>query len=175
MDRVVDILWRLGRLTRAETALFDWRVRLLKVGQLAAQVGSYEVAFSVFPPDITDRAAHTEAKEGLARAKHELDQDKLLLGRALDADPKESDTLGKLARYERNLERSLFRTLDELRQLQGPTPESSLAPDFGCRYAGRRRYRMTGFRHITHIPASAARSTHCWPSVRSHPGRDATG
>jgi hypothetical protein len=31
-DRVVNTMWRLGRLGRAETALFDWRVRLLKVG-----------------------------------------------------------------------------------------------------------------------------------------------
>ena len=44
--------------------------------------------------------------------------DAVLLGHAVDADPKESDALGKLARYERSLERSLFRALDELRQLQ---------------------------------------------------------
>jgi hypothetical protein len=118
VDRVVNIMWRLRRLAGAETALVDWRVRVLKVSQLADQVGSYEVTFPVFPPDITDKAAHTEAKEALARAKHERDQDKLLLGRALDADAKEGDTLGKLGRYEKSLERSLFRTLDELRQLQ---------------------------------------------------------
>jgi hypothetical protein len=118
VDRVVNIMWKLRRLAGAETALVDWRVRVLKVSQLADQVGSYEVIFPVFPPQITDKAAHTEATEALARAKHERDQDKLLLGRALDADAKEGDTLGKLGRYERSLERSLFRTLDELRQLQ---------------------------------------------------------
>jgi hypothetical protein len=37
---------------------------------------------------------------------------------ALDADAKEGDTFGKLARYETSLERSLFRTLYELRQIQ---------------------------------------------------------
>src|SRR6267378_5623190 len=42
-DRVVNIMWRLERLARAETALFDWRVRILKVGQLADQVRAYEV------------------------------------------------------------------------------------------------------------------------------------
>jgi hypothetical protein len=51
VDRVVNAMWRLQRLARAETALFG-------------------------------------------------------------------DTFGKLIRYERSLERSLFRTLDELRQLQ---------------------------------------------------------
>jgi len=54
----------------------------------------------------------------LGRAKYERDRDEVLLGRALGADAKEGDVLGKLARYERSLERSLFRNLVELRQLQ---------------------------------------------------------
>jgi hypothetical protein len=115
-DRVVNFMWRLGRLARAETALFDWRVRGFKVGQLADQIRVYEVPYPTFPPDITDKAAHTEATEALARATHERDQ--VFLGRALDADAKEGDALGKLARYERSLERSHFATLEELRKLQ---------------------------------------------------------
>jgi len=120
VDRVVNTLWRLQRLARAETALFDWRIRELKVSQLADQVGSYEVTVwdVSFPPHITDKAAHKEAKEALAGAIRERDRDEILLGRALGADAKEGDALGKLARYERSLERSLFRNLVELRQLQ---------------------------------------------------------
>jgi hypothetical protein len=34
-DRVVNIMWRLGRSELAETALFDWRVRELRVSRLA--------------------------------------------------------------------------------------------------------------------------------------------
>lgn len=119
-NRVINTTWRLERLARAETALFDWRVWELKVSRLADQVRSHEsiLADFSFPTHITDEAAHTEAKEALARAKHERDRDAVLLGRALDADAKESDTLGKVSRYERSLERSLFRNLDELRQLQ---------------------------------------------------------
>ena len=117
-DRVVNFMWRLGRLARAETALFDWRVRGFKVGQLADQIRVYEVPYPTFPPDITDKAAHTEATEALARATHERDRDEVLIGCALDADAKEGDALGKLARYERSLERSLFATLEELRKLQ---------------------------------------------------------
>lgn len=119
-DRVVNIMWRLGRWARVETALFDWRVRQLQVSKLADQVRSHESTLPDFgfPTHITDEAAHTEAKEALARAKHARDRDEILLGRAFDADAKESDAIGKLTRYERSLERSLFRTLDELRQLQ---------------------------------------------------------
>ena len=119
-DRVVNIMWRLGRSARAETALFDWRIQELKVSQLAAKVRSHESSAidGSFLTHIADKTAHTEATEALARAKDERDRDAVLLGRAVDADAKESDALGKLARYERSLERSLFRNLDELRQLQ---------------------------------------------------------
>ena len=82
---------------------------------------SYEQTFPnrfPSPTDVTDKAAHTEASEALERAKYERDRDEVLLGRAIDADAKEGDAFGKLARYERSLERSLFRALDELRRVQ---------------------------------------------------------
>ena len=130
VDRIVNIMWRLGRSARMETALFDWRVRELQVSRLAAQVRSHEstLADFSFPSHITDRVAHTEATEALALAKDERDRDEVLLGRAVDADAKESDALGKLARYERSLERSLFRNLDELRQRQDRRRSRSSPP-----------------------------------------------
>ena len=130
VDRIVNIMWRLGRSARVETALFDWRVRELQVSRLAAQVRSHEstLADFSFPSHITDKVAHTEATEALALAKDERDRDEVLLGRAVDADAKESDALGKLARYERSLERSLFRNLDELRQRQDRRRNRSSPP-----------------------------------------------
>src|SRR4029077_20318553 len=58
-DRVVNAMWRLRRLGRAETALFDWRVRAVKAGELADQVRSYEYYESfpdlkTFGPFVTD-------------------------------------------------------------------------------------------------------------------------
>src|SRR3974377_2347583 len=38
VDRVVNSMWRLRRLVRAETALFHWRVYGLKADRLAKQV-----------------------------------------------------------------------------------------------------------------------------------------
>ena len=130
VDRIVNIMWRLGRSARMETALFDWRVRELQVSRLAAQVRSHELTLAdfSFPGRITDKVAHTEATEALALAKDERDRDEVLLGRAVDADAKESDALGKLARYERSLERSLFRNLDELRQRQDRRRNRSSPP-----------------------------------------------
>jgi hypothetical protein len=60
--------------------------------------------------------------------KYERDRDEVLLGRAIDADAKEGEAFTKLARYERSLERSLFRTLDELRQRQDRRRNRSSRP-----------------------------------------------
>ncbi len=132
VDRAVNAMWRLQRLARAETALFHSRVQGLKADRLAIKVRSYEVTFPGFelPTRITDKAAHAEAREALGCAIYERDRDEVLLGRAIDADAKEGDAFAKLARYERSLERSLFRALDELRQLQDrrrnrPAPRGS--------------------------------------------------
>ena len=121
VDRIANAMWRLGRLARAETALFHWRVHELKADRLAKQVRSYQETFldgPVFPTVIRDKASHAEATEALGQATYERDRDEVLLGRALDADATEGDTFAKLARYETSLERSLFRTLYELRQIQ---------------------------------------------------------
>ena len=93
----------------------------LKADRLKAEVRSYqesELDRIMFRPDIKDKAAHAEASKALGRARYERDRDEVLVGRALDADAKEGDAFAKLARYERSLERSLLRALDELRQLQ---------------------------------------------------------
>jgi len=122
VDRIVNAMWRLGRLARAETALLHWRVHELKADRLTNQVRSYQETFldglSFLAPEITDKAAHTEAKEALRQAVYERDRDEVLLGRAFDADAKERDAFAKLGRYERSIERSLLRNLNELRQMQ---------------------------------------------------------
>jgi hypothetical protein len=44
-DRIVNAIWRLRRLTRAETALLHWRVYRIKAEHLANEVRSYEETF----------------------------------------------------------------------------------------------------------------------------------
>jgi hypothetical protein len=139
VDRVVNTMWRLRRLEGAETELFYSRVHGLKADRLAIKVRSYEKTIgdlARLPTHVTDTAAHSEAREALEQAGYERDRDEVLLGRAIDADAKEGDTFGKLARYERSVERSLYRALDELRQRQDrrrhrPAPSISdvLAPE----------------------------------------------
>ena len=120
VDRAVNALWRLRRAVRAETAFFHWRMHVLKAERLSKEADSYrrDILPALSFTMITDEASHTEAMEALARAEYERDRDEVLTGCAVGADAKDGDAFGKLARYETSLERSLFRTLHELRQMQ---------------------------------------------------------
>jgi hypothetical protein len=119
-DRVVNTMWRLQCVVRAETALLHSRTHALKADRLREHAAIDDLVF-MDPPwsrrTSGDKAASEVAAE-LEQAEYERDRDEVLLGLAIDADAKEGDAFGKLARYERNLERSLLRALDELRQLQ---------------------------------------------------------
>src|SRR5262249_47522748 len=129
VDQVTNAIWRLRRLARAETALFHSRMHELKAARLAVELRSYEAPLlEPFPTIITDPAAQQATSEALRAATNERDRDEVLLGRAIDADAKERDAFGKLARYERSLERSLFRALGELRQRQARRQSGPSAP-----------------------------------------------
>ena len=132
VDRLVSDMWRLQRLVRAETALMHSQVQGLMADRLTDEARSYEMYYFGEPltPDITDEVAHAKAHEALARARYERDRDEVLLGRAFDADANAADTFGKLARYERSIQRSFLRNLDELRQMQNKRqnrPSSSIS------------------------------------------------
>jgi len=123
-------MWRLQRLVRAETALMHSQVQGLMADRLTDEARSYEMYYLPLTPDVTDEVAHAKAHEALARARYERDRNEVLLGRAFDADAKAANTFAKLARYERSIERSLLRNLNELRQMQNKRqnrPSSSIS------------------------------------------------
>jgi len=139
VDCVVNAMWRLRRLGRAETALLHSWIHGLIADRLATQVASYEgtmmdrnptLDIPMLRPDITDKAAHTQASEALGRARYERDRDEVLLGRAIEADAKEGDAFAKLARYERSLERSFHRSLDALHHIQDKRRNRRSSPIF---------------------------------------------
>lgn len=125
-DRVVNAMWRLLRLERVETALFHWRAHKIKADHFASQLPSFpSFSFDVFePPDSSSSAT----KEALGRAIAECGRDEVLLGRAFDADAREGDAFGSLSRYEAVLQRTLSRSLLELRQLQEQRGQQNTPP-----------------------------------------------
>jgi hypothetical protein len=132
IDQIVNAMWRLRRLAQAEALLFHSRMHAVKADRISSEMRSYEKA--AFPgllvTVITDETAHTEASEALRCATYERDRDEVLLGRAIAADAKEGDAFAKLSRYERSLERSLLRALEELRKLQDRRESRPPSPIF---------------------------------------------
>ena len=133
---MVHAIWRLRRLERAEVALFHWHHYTLEEERRSATVGSLvETIYDPLPvlggykTVIKDKIAHADAQADLDRARCERDREEVFLGRSFNAD--ESDTFGKLARYECGLERSLYKALHEFQRLQAarngqpvPVPEA---------------------------------------------------
>lgn len=135
VQRMVNAMWRLRRLEMVEVGVFHWRIYGIKVEQLTRKVRSFEkTALELLPfgeTVISDKASHAEATEELGRVWQQRERDEVLLGRAIDADAANSDSFGKLARYETSLERSLYKALHEFQRLQAarlgqpvPLPEA---------------------------------------------------
>jgi len=70
-DQIVNIIWRLRRLERAETLLFYSRMYSVKAVRMSDKVRSYCEPASIGPFHEMDRAAYTEAREELDRATSE--------------------------------------------------------------------------------------------------------
>jgi len=132
IDQIVNAMWRLRRLAQAEALLFHSRMHAVKGVRISSEMRSYEKAAlpGLLVTVITDETAHTEASEALRCATYERDRDEVLLGRAIAADAKEGDAFAKLSRYERSLERSLLRALEELRKLQDRRESRPPSPIF---------------------------------------------
>jgi hypothetical protein len=127
VDRIVNTLWRLRRLERAETDLLNWRILELKVEQLSKAIGSYQAvkddgcllaSWPLPKITVTDKIGHATVKKRLTSAHENRDGEALFLGRAFDVDASKADTLSRLSRYETTLERTFYRSLHELQRIQ---------------------------------------------------------
>jgi hypothetical protein len=133
-DRVVNAMWRLRRLERVEGALFDWRIHQDEAHRLGVKAGRYvQMPGGLSSMNlggqrtIRDQASYDRAMEEFRSAESERDRAELSLGCAFDADAKDGETFGKLSRYETAIERFLFRSLHELRQVQERRPNCTAA------------------------------------------------
>jgi hypothetical protein len=91
---------------------------MVKAGSYVEIIGGLSSMNLGGKPTIRDQASYDRAMKEFRSAESERDRAELSLGRAFDADAKDGETFGKLSRYETAIERSLFRSLHELRQIQ---------------------------------------------------------
>ncbi len=130
-ERLAGMLWRLRRLSHIEAGIltagaagaFADAADAIAKSHTRTE-GGHEELMAVLVEEaqgrtvIENEEAHSDAKEAAKEARAVLWSVPALLGAAYRNDAGGADALTKLSRYETTLERSLFRSLEELRRLQ---------------------------------------------------------
>ena len=130
-DLVAAYAWRLRRVMQVEKGILTCQVyepRVKKAERTASAFVEYPnssdhrmmelVAEDRGEAVIADPAGHQAALEKLEELRAIRNGNDAMLGEAFLTDASGADSLSKLSRYEAHIQRSLFRTLDELHRLQ---------------------------------------------------------
>lgn len=130
-ERLVGMLWRLRRLSHIEAGILtagaakSFADAAEEVAKTYTRTEEGQAALLATMNEewegrtvIENEAAHTDASDAAKEARAVLWSVPALLGAAYRNDAGGADALTKLSRYETTLERSLFRSLEELRRLQ---------------------------------------------------------
>ena len=126
--RIAMGMWRLRRAERAELGVLAGRLlevekeRALRL-QKSCEVDAFE-QLMVRAASITDEAGHREATAQLAEIRSAEEDDLATLGRGIAKDAAGPGTIDLALRYRTATERSLFRMLRELRDLQAARTRS---------------------------------------------------
>lgn len=117
-EQIVASVWRLRRANQIETGILAWEYYRIRSEEAFQEVKQYEEGggmMDIFPVTITDEHKHEEALQKaleIAALKH---ADIPTLGLTFT---NMQDTFPKLTRYQTALERSLYRAIDALRDMQ---------------------------------------------------------
>jgi hypothetical protein len=127
-ERVAIGMWRLRRAERAELGVLAGRLLEVEAQRAHRDRSGCEMdAFEqpiVYEALITDEAVHREATAQLAEIESAQEDDLPTLGRAMAKDAAGPGTIDLALRYRTATERSLFRMLRELRDLQAARTRS---------------------------------------------------
>jgi hypothetical protein len=122
IDRIIAAYWRLRRLGRVESGIFEWEhyEELAERAEREAQRYENRKDDAFFGPEIeiTDEEKHAEATARARRIRTEQEGQTVSLGRTFERDANGANAFSKLSRYETAIERQLFRALHELERLQ---------------------------------------------------------
>ena len=124
-ERVTANAWRLRRVYRLESGLLTYRMLDARTEQARTEARHPEIEL----PRIAGRTNPNEYDKAVKTAEHaeaQPDTDPVAVGLIRDAAG--ADALSKLARYETNLERGLYRALHELQRLQAARAGQPVAP-----------------------------------------------
>jgi hypothetical protein len=127
-ERVAMGMWRLHRAERAELGVLTHQLLTIEAKRAERDRGrcEFDVLKQLIAPNatITDEAGHRAATAQLGEIEAAAEDDLPTLGQALAEAASGSGTIDLATRYKTAAERSLFRTLHELRDLQAARTRS---------------------------------------------------
>ena len=127
-ERVAMGMWRLRRAERAEIGVLTHQLLMIEAGRAERDRGQCELNAleQLIAPKamITDEVGHRAATAQLGEIEAAAENDLPTLGQALAEAASGPGTVDLATRYETAAERSLYRTLHELRDLQAARTRS---------------------------------------------------
>ncbi len=129
VERISGLIWRLRRLGRIEGGIIDFQRQTIEHRRLKIKADrikdEYKYGIDEFD---TDRAPqdYQQAKAHADMAWDALYEPGPMIGRSFIRDAESVDALGKLQRYERSMERSLYTAIHELERLQRDRREKDI-------------------------------------------------
>jgi hypothetical protein len=131
VDRITSCAWRLRRVLQVEAGLFVARLKYAITLEPKQATDDQLLALQQAiqgPPRVVDGHRDSPAVRSEPEAGGLRNEALGTLGRAFSIDASDTNAFTKLARYESNIERALFRALQELQRLQSARLDADLAP-----------------------------------------------
>ena len=130
VDRIIGLAYRLRRLGKIEAGVLSWRyygVLAMRAAKKAAQHSRLVPSFRVQQTtEVLDDVEYQKALSEQRNYETVQASETATLGEAFVEDSRRENALTKLSRYETSLERSLFKALHELQQLQAVRQEKKV-------------------------------------------------
>jgi len=131
VDRIIAAYWRLRRLGRVETGIFDWQHHEELAERAEREAREYEEEDEgFFGPGIvvTDHEKHEEAMSRARGIRSAQEDETATLGRTFARDADGANAFSKLSRYETAIDRRLYKALHELERRQAARQGGAVTP-----------------------------------------------
>ena len=132
VERVAGLIWRLRRLGRIETGIIEFQRRTIELDRRRQEaerldpVYDYRLELHRSPRAPPPTEASRQGAENADTYANTLHEPLPKIGHSFIRDAESVDALGKLQRYERSMERSLYTAIRELERLQRDRREKEI-------------------------------------------------
>ncbi len=137
VERIAGLIWRLRRLGRIEAGIIEYQKRSIELDRRTYEAErldpAYEYKLNVRRPSLAPKPTeeYYQAVDKAHSVAESLHEPLPKIGYSFVRDAETVDAFGKLQRYERSMERSLYAAIHELERLQRDRREKEIVATEG--------------------------------------------